>query len=51
MIECKINEKNATYGSENYCKSCGMSLTINPIVKNNKGHVNLYCCEECAKAK
>jgi len=47
MINCKI--KNATYGSELFCKICGMDIGLDFVLKSSKHKTGLYCCDNCAK--
>jgi hypothetical protein len=44
-MKCESEFKDTTYGSEIFCKSCGMDIGLNPIKKGNE----LYCCEGCIK--
>lgn len=45
-MNCKI--KDATYGSDAFCRVCGMNLGFKPKIKKRKRRVLIYCCENCA---
>ena len=51
MITCNSEMKTATYGSELFCRICGMDIGLNPIRISHSGEYKVYCCEECAKTK
>jgi hypothetical protein len=48
MINCKLLSKNATFGSESSCKSCGMNFGLSPVKIKKHGSISMYCCERCA---
>ncbi|MBR9691588.1 hypothetical protein GOV06_02280 [Candidatus Woesearchaeota archaeon] len=38
--------KDSTYGSELFCRTCGMDIGLNSIKRRDE----IYCCEDCTKA-
>jgi hypothetical protein len=47
MIGCKIRKAN--FGSEFFCRICGMDIGLEFILKSKKGKTEIYCCENCAQ--
>jgi hypothetical protein len=50
-MKCESKFMDITYGSQAFCKACGMDIGLNPIKSKHKGIVELYCCEDCAKLR
>ncbi len=50
-MKCELEFKDANYGTELFCKTCGMDIGLNPIRRHHKGVIQLFCCEDCAKVK
>lgn len=50
-MKCVSKFSDVTYGSDLFCKKCGMDLGLNPIKIRHKGTFEVYCCEDCAKIK
>jgi len=48
MMECKIDEKNISFGSNAFCDVCGMDLGINAVRKKHRSTILWYCCKNCA---
>jgi len=49
-MNCDAHIEYASYGSQLFCKTCGMDIELGAVKVHHKGGVFLYCCEDCAKS-
>jgi hypothetical protein len=50
-MKCISEFKDASYGSDVFCKVCGMNIGLEAVIVIRGGIKGPYCCEECAKLK
>jgi hypothetical protein len=49
MMECLLEKEIAHYGSDLFCKTCGMNIELKNKFINKGNKKIIYCCERCAK--
>ena len=45
-MDCKCDFDEANFGSQIFCKKCGMDIELNTFKFHNQNKTELYCCEE-----
>jgi hypothetical protein len=46
-VACDCEIKESDFGSELFCKSCGMNIEFNGIKKRVNKKEEYFCCEGC----
>jgi hypothetical protein len=49
-MKCESRFKDAVYGADLFCRTCGMDIGLNPVTKKTRGRTIKYCCPECAES-